>query len=183
MKAYIKLKCILILVVIVFSSCKNENKTIILNFEAELSTANETSLIRDSIVIQYYSNDSILFLKYSNGDYKRSRYFNMNNVFFERRISVTEVGEFVGIDSILTFSKKDTVFEYKSARRFIPIVQDYSFADCIYSIKHKGDEYKTIKQSLVDSTYKEIFFYDKNYHIYKYVNTWKDNKCVYVKKE
>jgi hypothetical protein len=183
MKAYIKLKYFFILSVIALCSCKNENKTIVLNFEAELSSVYEKSLIRDSIVVQVYSNDSILLLKYSNGDYKQSRYFNMNDAFFERRISVTEVGKFVRIDSILTFSKKDTVFKYGSARKFIPFVQDYSFADCIYSIKHEGNEYKTIKQSAIDTTYKEIFFYDHNYHIYKYVNMWKDNKCVYVKKE
>jgi len=169
-------------------SCKNHDKIVRLDFDTNLSTVYEKSLIRDSIVIHYYSNDSILLLKYSNGVYKQSLYFNKNDDFFEKRISVTEVGNFVGIDSILTFSKNDTVFEYKSARRFIPLIQDYSYANCIYTIKHKGSEYITIKQSTLqqstlDTTYKEIFFYDKDYNIYKFINTWKDNECVYVKKK
>ena len=171
---------------ILFCSCNKQNdkfsKTI-LSFDSTISHVQEKSLIRDSIVIQYYNNDSILLLKYSNGDYKRSHFFYMNDVFLERRRRTTEVGEFLGIDSILTFSKKDTIFEYKSARRFIPIVQDYGYADGIYTIQHEGNEYKTIKQSVIDTTYKEIFFYDKDYNIYKYVNTWKGNKCVYIKKK
>ena len=175
------------LLIIALYSCKNHEKTVILSYDEKLSTIYDKSLIRDSIIIHYYTNDSILLLKYSNGDYKQSLYFRMDDVFFEKRTSVTEVGEFVGIDSILTFSKKDTIFEYKSARRFIPLLQDYSYADCIYTIKHEGNEYRTIKQSTLqqstfDTTYKEIFFYDKDYNIYKYINTWKDNECVYVKK-
>lgn len=187
-KSIYKIKIFFFLMITVFFSCKNRNNTIKLYFDEKLSTVYEKSLIRDSIIIHYYSNDSILLLKYSNGDYKQILFFNLDDVFFERRRRVTEIGEFIGIDSILTFSKKDTVFEYKSARRFIPLVQDYSYANCIYTIKQAGNKYMTIKQStlqqsILDTTYKEIFFYDKNYNIYKFINTWKDNECVYVKKE
>jgi len=183
MKTYPKLKYFFFMLVIMFYSCKNHDKTIVLNFDTELSTVHEKSLIRDSIVINYYSDDSILLLKYSNGDFKQSYYFRMNNVFFERRISLTDIGKFVRIDSILTFSKNDTVFEYKSAREFIPIVQVFSYADCVYTIKRENNIYMSIKQSVIDTTYKEIYFYDKNYNIYKYINTWKDNQCVYVRKK
>ena len=171
--------------VLIYSCNKQDNQfnKTALYFDSTISHAQEETLIRDSIVIQYYANDSILLLKYSNGNYKRSHFFNINDVFLERRMRTTEVGEFLGIDSILSFSKIDTIFEYKSARRFIPTVQDYSYADCIYKIQHEGNEYMTIKQSVIDTTYKEVFFYDKDYNIYKFVNTWKDNKCVYVKKE
>ncbi|GHT70539.1 hypothetical protein FACS1894155_12880 [Bacteroidia bacterium] len=79
--------------------------------------------------------------------------------------------------------RKDTSFVYKSAYNFIPIVQSYSYADCQYNIRKVGDEYRSIKKSLIDTTYKEIFFYDKDYRIYKFINTWKDNRYVYVKKD
>ena len=183
MRAYVILKYFFFMLIIAFYSCKNLDKIIILNFDDELSTVRDESLIRDSIVIKYYSDDNILLLKYSNGDFKQCDYFKMDNAFFERRISVTDIGKFVKIDSILTFSKIDTFFEYKSAREFIPIVQVYSYADCIYNIIHEKNEYMTIKQSAIDTTYKEIFFYDKNYNIFKYINTWKDNQCVYVRKK
>ena len=183
MKTHIKLKYFIITLIITLCSCKDHNKTIILNFDFDLSSVYEKRLIRDSIVIQYYSNDSILLLKYSNGDYKQSVYFKMGNAFFERRISVSEIGEFVRIDSVLTFSKSDTVFGYKSARKFIPTVLDLSYADCIYTIKHESNGYMSIKQSVIDTTYKEIYFYDMNYNIFKYINTWKDNQCVYVRKK
>ena len=120
-----------------FCSCNKQNNEFsktVLSFDSTTSHVQEEKLIRDSIVINYYSKDSIVFLKYSNGDYKQWRFFNMNNVFFERRQRYTEVGKFLGIDSILTFSKTDTIFEYKSARRFVPLVQMYSYADCIYTI-------------------------------------------------
>ena len=182
MKAII-LKYFFFMLIIAFYSCKNLDKTIVLNFDSDLSAVYEKKLIRDSIVIYYYSNDSMLLLKYFNGDYKQSQYFKKDNDFYERRISVTENREFRGIDSILTFSKKDTVFKYNSARSFLITVLDYSYADCIYNIIHERNEYMTIKQSAIDTTYKEIFFYDKNYNIFKYINTWKDNQCVYVRKK
>jgi hypothetical protein len=183
MEEYRKIKCFFILLIIVICSCKNQDKTVVLCLDDELSTVQEKNLIRDSIVIHYYSSDSILLLKYFGGHYKRTLYFNMNDVFFERRKRATEVGEYLGIDSILTFSKQDSIFEYKSARRFYPLVQDYSFGDCIYTIKYENNEYMTIKQSTIDTTYKEIFFYDKDYNIYKYVNMWQNNECVYVRRE
>jgi len=178
-----KMGCVCFLIIIALSSCINHGKTTVLKYDSDLSTVYEKRLIRDSIVIHYYSTDSILLLKYSNGDYKQSVYFKMGNAFFERRISVSEIGEFVRIDSVLTFSKSDTVFGYKSARKFIPTVLDLSYADCIYTIKHESNGYMSIKQSVIDTTYKEIYFYDMNYNIFKYINTWKDNKCVYVRKE
>lgn len=59
---------------------------------------------------------------------------------------------------------------------------DISLFDSQYNIAKEGNNYKSIKQSLIDTTYKEIIFYDKDYRIYKYINTWKGEKCVYMKK-
>jgi len=180
----IKYIFIVILSFLFFSCNKQRDKELsyILLFNPESSNVIEKSLILDSILIKNYSNDSILFSKYSNGRYIESFYFNSNGEFWEERIKGNDYGKFLGIDSILTFSKKDTTFMYKSVREFIVLVPELSLASCKYSILKEGNEFKTIKQSLVDTTYKEFFYYDKDYRIYKFVNTWKDNTCVYVKK-
>jgi hypothetical protein len=154
----------------------------VLSFDSTVSHVEEDKLIRDSIVINYYSRDSILLLKYYDGDYTLYRYFYKDNEVFEKRIKENLWDGFLGIDSILTFSKKDTLFLYRY-NLFIVMVTDYGYADCIYTIKQERNEYMTIKQSTIDTTYKEILFYDKNYNIYKFVNTWKNNRYIYVKKE
>jgi len=185
MTTSIKYFFLAILSLFLFSCDKQRDKELsyILLLSPESSTVIEKSLIRDSILIKTYFNDSILISKYSNGKPTETMFFNNNDSFWEKRYRSNDFGEILGFDSILTFSKRDTVFLYKSAREFIPIVQDYSFADCQYSIRKIGNEYKTTKQSLIDSTYKEIFFYNKDYKIYKFINTWKNNKCVYVRKD
>ena len=166
-------------------SCNKQNNEFsitVLSFDSTTSHVQEEKLIRDSIVINYYSKDSILLLKYYDGDYTRYNYFYKDDELFEKRIKANLWEGFLGIDSILTFSKKDTVFSYHY-NRLIVMVTDYGYADCIYMIEQKGNEYKTIKQSAIDTTYKEIFFYDKDYNIYKYINIWQDNEYVYMKKE
>jgi len=163
---------------------KHDNKLCktVLFFDSTISHVQEKKLIRDSIVINHFSNDSIVFLKYYDGDFAQFNYFYKNDKLFEKRLKGSFGNDFLGIDSILTFSKKDTTFLYHY-NRFLVMVTDYSYADCIYIIKNKGNEYITIKQSTIDTTYKEIFFYDKNFNIYKYINTWKGNKYVYIKKK
>ncbi|GHT00795.1 hypothetical protein FACS189421_13230 [Bacteroidia bacterium] len=132
----------------------------------------------------YYDKDSILIKNYYNGHYYQNVYFNREDNFFEKRYVTNLPEDIFEVDTILSFSKKDTTFIYKSNRDdFIVTLIDLSLFNSHYIIQGENNNYTLIKQSLVDSTYKEIFFYDKNYHIYKYVNTWKDNKCVYVKKE
>ncbi len=91
--------------------------------------------------------------------------------------------EYLGMDTILSFYKSDTTFVYHSAFDFILLVFYYSYADCQYKILKEKNAYKSIKTSLIDTTYREIFYYDKDYYIYKFINTYKDNYCVYVKKE
>jgi hypothetical protein len=89
--------------------------------------------------------------------------------------------DYLGIDTILTFAQKDTTFIYKSKRDdAIVLFVDLSLFDSKYTISKDGNNYKTVKQSLADSTYKEIIFYDKNYRIYKFINTWQGYECVYT---
>ena len=110
-------------------------------------------------------------------------YFRIGNNLWEKRHRSNDFGEFLKIDSIPTFFLNDTSFIYKSAREIFPVVRIYSYADCRYIIKKQGEEYVTVKQSTIDTTYKEIFFYDKDFNIHKYINTYKDNYCVYIRKE
>lgn len=175
-----------ILLIFLLVSCNHHNNnkesSCVLIFSPENSNVMEKSLLFDSILIKNYYNDSILISKYSNGKPIEAIFFNNNGSLWEKRYKCNDFGEFLGIDSILTFSKQDATFFYKSERVFIPIVWQYSFADCLYSIGKIGNEYITTKQSFVDTSYKEIFYYDKDYDIYKFINTWKNNKCVYVKR-
>lgn len=160
----------------------NKESPYVLIFSPENSNVIKKSLLFDSIFINNYDNDSVLISKYSNGKPINAIFFNNNGNLCEKRYRCNDLGEFLGIDSILTFSKKHYTFSYKSERIFIPIVWQYSFADCLYSIDKIGNEYITTKQSLVDTSYKEIFYYDEDYNIYKFINTWNNNKCVYIKR-
>jgi hypothetical protein len=159
----------------------NDERRLTLRLDFKNSEYADDRFVIDSINVEY--DDSIKIIFYT-GDYQYARIYHQNeNSIYEIRERCNEEIECFGTDTILTFSKSDTTFVYKSAYDFIPIVFLYAFADCIYTIKHEGNEYMTIKQSIIDTTYKEIFFYDKEYNIYKFVNTWENNRCVYVKRE
>jgi hypothetical protein len=160
----------------------NDKKHLALLLDFNNSQYTEVRFVIDSINVKY--DDSITIVFYAGGyQHERVYHKNENSLIYEIRERWNEEMKCFGIDTILTFSKSDTTFVYNSAYNFVPVVFLYAFADCRYTIAKEDNVYKTIKQSLVDTTYKEIFFYDKDYNIYKFVNTWKNNKCVYVKKE
>jgi hypothetical protein len=138
----------------------------------------------DSFLITNYNKDSIIIKNYYKGSYFQYTYFWKNNDFYEERHIVNYPEQIFEIDTILTFSHKDTAFLYHSNRDdFIVTLVDLSLFNSKYTILQDRKGYRTIKQSLVDTTYTEIFYYDQNYDIYKFVNTWRDNKCIYVRKE
>jgi len=174
----------LLIFIITMLSCGNNHskKKYVLMFESDQSVVEENRLIFDSLLMSCFK-DSIVFLKCSNDKCFESLFVKNENGFFEVRDRYSDIGEYLGTDTILTFSKKDTTFTYKSAYEFVPIVLSLSYADCVYKIRRTENNYITIKQSLIDTTYREIFFYDKEYNIYKFINTWKDNQCVYVKEK
>jgi hypothetical protein len=178
------MKFVLIIVVSLLSFCCNKQNdnykrvTLFLDFKNSQYTDNR--FLIDSINVEY--NDSIKIIRYT-GDYQfESIYYKNKNGIYESRKRCNEELECFGTDTILTFYKSDTTFIYNSAYEFISLVFYYTLADCKYDIIKENDIYKTIKQSLIDTTYREKFFYDENYNIYKYINTWKENECVYVKK-
>jgi hypothetical protein len=132
----------------------------------------------DSIGFKY-SNDSIIMYK----DRFEIPFFKYKDAIFELREEYKDFTEYVRTDSILTFSIKDTTFIYESLidKNFIPNVFDLGIADCRYEIKKIDDNsYVTRKQSLIDTTYQEIYYYDKNFRIFKFINSYKGNVCIYV---
>ncbi|BEG99243.1 hypothetical protein [Bacteroides sedimenti] len=166
-----------------YEGTKKEHRSVLV-FDVDSSSC-EKPFFRDSLLIIYYDEDSLLIKNFYKGNYYQNIYFNSDDAFFEKRFVSNLPENIFGIDTILTFSKKDTSFIYKSKRDdFLVTLIDVSLFDGKYSILRDGDNYKTIKQSMVDTTYKEIFFYDKDYRIYKFINTWKNMKCVYnIRKE
>jgi hypothetical protein len=146
------------------------------------SSSVDKPFFRDSLVITYYKEDSILIKNYFNGNYYQNIYFKMNNKFFEKRYVSNLPAQISEVDTILSFAKEDVFLTYKSRRDdFIVTLIDLSLIDGQYTIQKDGNNYKTIKRSLIDTTYKEVFFYDTNYNIYKFINTWKNDNCVYIR--
>jgi hypothetical protein len=182
-----KMKFFLVLTVLpllFFGTCNkqnNNNRLVTLCLDTNNSQYTDDRFLIDSINVEY--NDSIKIIRY-NGDYQfESIYHKIKDGIYEIRERCNEESECFGTDTILTFYKLDTTFIYNSAYIFIPMVFFYTLADCKYDIIKEENGYKTTKQSLIDTTYKEVYYYDDSYNIHKYINTWKDNKCVYVKKE
>ncbi|MBO1736541.1 MAG: hypothetical protein DBY16_08725 [Coprobacter sp.] len=186
MKTYIK-TLFFVMIGLFALSCNNKlskETSYVLYYEPDSSHVTEKRMIGDSIVIKKISQDSILISTHiSNMTVYENLYFRIGNNLWEKRHRSNDFGEFLKIDSIPTFFLNDTSFIYKSAREIFPVVRIYSYADCRYIIKKQGEKYVTVKQSTIDTTYKEIFFYDKDFNIHKYINTYKDNYCVYIRKE
>lgn len=178
----VKYTLLFLFVFFIFSCSKQEeNKKITLILDSQNSNYTDERLLLDSILFIY--EDSIRMFRYE-GDYTYEVVFlKKNESVFELRKRFNEIpDESFGIDTILTFCMKDTSFIFKSAFEFIPLVFYYTMADNKYTISKDGDMYVTIKQSLVDSTYTEKFYYDEKFRIKKFINTYQDNTCTYIPK-
>ena len=174
---------ITIIILLLFSCCKPKvsSTDITLFLDTIESQYTDDRFLIDRIYIEY--SDSMSITRYT-GDYQfKSQYYKKADGIYEVRERWKEGFEYLGIDTILTFCKFDTTFIYNSAYDFIPIVFQYTLADAKYNIVKESGTYKTVKQSLIDTTYTETYFYDDNFNIYKFINTWQDNKCVYAKRK
>lgn len=174
-----KYNILFVILLLIFISCsKNElKKSITLVLDVNESTYTDERFLIDSIKVVY--SDSIYIQRYT-GDYTYgSVFYKSKDKVFEMRERCDEESECFGFDTILTFSKSDTTFMYKSAYDFISIVFQYTLANSKYSIYKEGNMFVTTKQSLVDSTYTEKYYYDEFFLISKFVNTYKDNICIY----
>lgn len=178
-----KIETILFFLILFVCSCNKQvsNDRILLVLNEQNSDYPEKKFQMDSITFIY--SDSIYMFRYE-GDYTyKSVFFEKNGNLYELRDRFSEIpNESYGVDTILTFSKRDTTFIFKSEFEFIPLVFYYTMADNKYSISKENDLFVTIKKSLVDSTYTEKFYYDENFKIKKFINTYKDNTCTYIPK-
>lgn len=177
MKTIFKVLCVFVCVFV--HSCAERNNTQInLYTDIDKSVLSDERFNLDSVKFSY-SSDSIIMLM----NQFEIPFIEQNGSFYEVRKAYRDMIEYERTDSILTFSRNDTTFIYESVidGDFIPNAFDYSLADCRYEIKKLGENsYKTTKQSLVDTTFKEIYYYDENYRIAKFVNIYIGNVCVYV---
>ena len=186
---------LLALIVIVVSSChKKESSEIVFgktefSYDSIVSTLTEEKFKYDSLFIERIGNDSLIITRYLGGDgfHNIISFSNKNGVFYEERVTpqiIIEGETETSIVLIPTFSLKDTTFTYIPEDDFFSVfVVDLSFDKTKYEIRKNDDGFITFKQSLVDTTYTEMYFYDDKFNIYKFINTWQDNKCVYVRTE
>jgi hypothetical protein len=158
----------------------------ILEYDSSFSKLTDKKFKYDSLFIDRKSNDSIIINRYLGGEDYYSTFLLKENIFYEHRIVpqlIIENETKTSITLIPTFLQRDTIFDYFPEDDFFPVfVNDLSFDKCKYQINKNHNEFITFKQSLIDTTYSEIYYYDQYFNIYKYINTWKNNKCVYVKK-
>jgi hypothetical protein len=182
------------LITVIVSSCHKKSSEIVLGktifaYDSIVSNLNEEKFKYDSLFIERIRKDCLVIIRYLGGDgyHNIIPFSNENDVFYEERQIPQMIidGETeTSVIFIPTFLLKDTAFTYIPEDDFIyAFVPDLSYGKTKYEIRRNNDGFITFKQSLVDTTYTETFFYDDNFNIYKFINTWQDNKCVYVKRE
>ena len=174
---------LLILAVFQFSCTNRHDGEPVINtlrFDAASST-NDKPFFRDSLVITYFQDDSLVVSLYDNSIFHVDcYYYRFDNMLFEERYVSNLPKSYFGVDMILSFCTHDTTFLYKSKRDdMIVTLIDLSFHSSRYTIVKEGKWYKTIKQSLIDTTYSEIFYYDKDFRINKFLTSWRGDTSVY----
>jgi len=177
---------VFIIIIICFISCTNKTSNIRLTVDTDNSIIAEPLFIYDSITIKN-SPDSIIFIKYSNGRPYITRLFERKSEFYEIRktfdFGLTEDSlPSFRIDTLITLSTKDTSYNFKYGLITLTVF-GLQFSSMYYDFTREGNMYKTFKRSMQDSTYTEILYYDKNYQINKFINTWRNNKIEYTKAE
>ena len=177
----------------VIASCNKPNSSnivlgkIIFSYDSINSKLVDQKFKYDSLLVNRIRKDSMTIIRYLGGE--GYHFYVMlslkNNSFYENRqipqlVIKGETETYIVL--IPTFMQKDTIFTYIPTDDFYAVfVNDLGFGKCSYQIKSNNEGFLTIKQSLIDTTYREIYCYDRHFNIYKYINTWKENKCVYIK--
>lgn len=143
----------------------------------------------DSLFFDRIGKDSMTITRYLGGKgyYFYTTFSLREHLFYENRLIPQVIMEEETETSIIlipTFMQKDTVFTYIPEDDFFAIfVNDLGFDKCKYQIIKNNNGFVTIKQSLTDTTYCESYYYDQYFNVYQYINTWKDNRCVYVREK
>jgi hypothetical protein len=185
---------LLILIIVIVSSCQRNSSEVVLGkiifaYDSIVSNLNEEKFKYDSLFAERLGEDSMVITRYLGGDgfHNHISFLKIGGIFYEERVTPQVIIEGETETSIIlipTFSLKDTTFTYVPENDFFPVfVVDLSFDKTKYEIKKDSGGFVTIKQSLIDTTYTETFFYDDKFNIYKFINTWQDNRCVYVRTE
>jgi hypothetical protein len=186
---------LLIIVFAVFISCNQSDSSnivlgkMIFSYDSINSKLLNEEFKYDSLFVNRIGKDSMTITCYLGGKgyYFYTSFSLKNHSFYENRQIpqlIIENETKISIVLIPTFMQRDTIFAYIPKDDFFSVfINDLSFDKCKYQIKKNNDKFITIKQSLTDTTYREIYYYDQYFNIYKYINTWKDNKCVYVRKD
>ena len=164
------------------NSFEKKDEFYYLYYSPENSTR-ENSFSWDSMFIEKYKMDSIIIKRYYRESYYFRFYFYQDGSFYERR-KVTNIHTgYNSMDTLLMFSKKDTTYKYHSKREdFITNLISLSVFHGKYTIQNDKGIYFSQMQSMYDTTYSEFYYYDRNYKIYKFVNTLLADTCVYLRK-
>jgi len=162
-----------------FMGCIHKSQKVKLLVDMENSIVVEPLFVYDSITVNNLT-DTIIFTKYSNGRPFIATLVMRDSNFYEIRNVFDMDGDSCFVATLMTLSKKDTSYDFE--RGYIVLeALSLQFSCMHYEFtKEGGSMYKTLKRSLQDSTYTEIFYYNDNYQISKFINTWRDNKIVYV---
>lgn len=169
----------------IFTSCHHQK---INKEEYELRIDKKSSIIIDKrlliskITVNSF-HDSLIINRIYDGYELCSKFFREGENFYELRLKGNRSDIFLGYDSILTFSKRDTSFTYNSTYKNAFLVFLYLLTDTKYEIRNFDKFYFTEKKCLVDTSFVETFYYDENLHIYKIINKYKNNLFVYIDKE
>jgi hypothetical protein len=179
-KIYIQI-IIVVLILLPCITCCIKPQKVKLVTDKENSIIENYLFLYDSIIINNYY-DSIKFIKYSNAKPISTTLYKLDNAFYEIKdvykmnIHLPEL--YLRTDTLITFSKSDTSNIFQNDM-FIPIATMLQYSSMNYNITKENNMYKTFKRSLNDTTYTEIFYYDKNYIVSEFINTWQNNKIVY----
>jgi len=124
-----------------------------------------TSEIEDSLGL---INIHISYIKNGKQVKKIMTFRQMNGSYQELHLNIHFTDSQVDSIYTLAFSKKDTTFDYKfDAEKYTPSLPD-GFDNWKYTIKSLGtDSFILVKNHLKDSTFKEEFIYNAEYHINK----------------
>lgn len=173
---------IVLLIVLIASSCNNESNSITLKPINRYSS----KITYDKIQISYINKDSIKFVWIFNGaKWNRESYFKIKpKGVFEKTEIMTDIVSKFKKEEILTFSKTDTNFIHRGSIYYPSVKGTWIFKrDCRYKIeKVNSSVSKTTITSMVDSSYKEIYYYNtKDFDIIRFEYHTSEHKYIYVR--
>ena len=164
---------VMLLLCILRISCEKKHYSKTIMFDRK------NSLLVDSLFCvnkleEIIYNDSIVINREIGKRHFSNVFPIINNSVFDYRYSNSLDKK--DIDTLLFFSKKDTIFDWRCQIEF-PFVFGLNRSSTKVIIKKLSTNFfSTTLQSLQDTTYKEIYYYDEKYNIVKFEYFYKHNK-------